>query len=362
MGPALVIGLLATASAAPCPDAQEHVYAAKEAVLQLDLEAAEASLLRAEQGLACGLPALPDMLAELWIVEGALRTLQRDDDSAELAFGAARRTSPTLFVREFGPDVQRRWEGATPSRELGHIDAMPDASAYRVFLDGTEVVFPVDAEAGLHLVQVTHRDQVRYGKVLLVLAGDEHLLLTELPVEPSEPRAMVVSPLPEVSEPTPAPTDSAASAWLGGGASVALGQEIIGRTDDGQTLREPPVKVMVPLEVGATLAPGAVWVRAAGWVAPLLGGSVLFSTPETRLGQMPLSVGGYGAGGVELGAVRTGVLVGVLWPGRLPLRAVASLPVGSMPVHVEGRAGANLSSARPPEPALEVVVAWTPGL
>ncbi len=119
---------------------------------------------------------------------------------------------------------------------------------------------------------------------------------------------------------------------------------------------------MVPLEVGATLAPGSAWVRLGGWVAPLLGGTVLYSTPRTRLGQMPLSIGGYGAGGVELGSVRVGALGGVLWPGRLPIRAVAGLPVGSMPVQVEGRAGANLSSARPAEPSLEVVVAWTPAL
>jgi hypothetical protein len=53
-----------------------------------------------------------------------------------------------------------------------------------------------------------------------------------------------------------------------------------------------------------------------------------------------------------------GGLVGWQWPGRVQLRLLAALELGSIPVAIEPRVGLNVG--RGAEPAVEVLLAYRP--
>jgi hypothetical protein len=226
------VWLLISAAWATCPDPAAGVATAERAVVEARFDDAEAALAQAEAGFVCGDPADPDVLARMWMAEGAWLVLQDRNDEAKESFAAAKRVSPDLWNADYGDRIRAVYDESRDSGEMGQLSLRPAPDAYAAYLDGDEAVFPRSAEAGLHLIQVGPRTKAaQFGKVVALMPGDTLVVTTDLvEVAPAPTPVAVTQPVPtdEPTTTTRSPAllivSGAALALAAGSAGLALAQ------------------------------------------------------------------------------------------------------------------------------------------
>ena len=352
-------------AAEPQPCAlNEDIRTALAAWVRKEQDACRMALDKAA-ALQCA-PVEPQALARYWLVEGALLHAEGDLEASDDNFAAARRVAPEVWLPDLGPALHERWMAARAPEGTGMIVMEPDPGPRPVWVDGALAEKGPggwSVPAGLHLVQIGGLEGSAIEAVsgVWVAPGVSALIQTKLPpYVPPPPPAPAPSPAPSPKAP-PAPVPRPDPPGEGGvqpalhallGASGALGEEL-----KSGMMKEPAVKVALPLELGLGLRTGPLLVRAQLGGALLLGGQYLASTQDGAL-SLParLDLGlAAAAGNARLHA---GVCGGMAWPSRLAGRALAGWrPTG--PLLMELRLGANLPTQRSLEPAGELLVGWS---
>jgi hypothetical protein len=349
---------LSLAWAAPC-DVDQDVMTAYGALVKGELSEAERALGGAEAALGCAAhPSEPQSLGRFWLVEGALLTAQGDPE-ASMSFAAARRVAPELWLPDLSVPARRLWEGAAPESGTGQIALDLELRERKASLDGRPWAGePVPA--GLHALQLQEPDgKPSYGAMIYVGAGTVTNVTTGLPPEPAGP----THASPTHARPTPrAPVARVLQAELATGASLAVGERQQVVLPEGE-LREPGVKLVLPVLVSGRLRQGTLWAQLEGGAGWLVAGPYLSVKADGQLHRTPLRLDVAVGGGTEVGPLDVGLLTGIQWPGRLSERLVASFDLPASedlltdePLSLGVRAGFNLATDRPPEPGLEVLV------
>ena len=202
----MLLFLLATLgdAHAACPDPAAAVEVARDAVLALKDEVAAEALATAELGLTCGAWATPELLADLWLVEGARAGLGGHPLDAADAFSAAARVAPGRWDADLGPDLRRVYDEATqqPSGAPGELRVKPELPELVVRLDGAVVAQPAIIASGLHLVQVGPANgPVIFGRMFLqpadeILTVDTGISNDWTPMDVTEPPPVVAGATP----------------------------------------------------------------------------------------------------------------------------------------------------------------------
>lgn len=355
-------------SASGCPDRLgrlDIVDQAEQKLVEADLVAADLTLRSLEKALGCGALAESELLARMWLVEGAWLTLQGDPQAAVDSWKAAARVAPGRWVEAYGPSLREAYEEAAAepaSTEAARIELDPPLFQWIGAVDGVVTQFPARVAPGLHLVQVgPSEDDIRFARVLVAIPSAPSVVVTGL-VEPTSPFDVGGSgppggkPPKVRKDPRPLPH---ASLYVGAGSDLAFGRAVA-REGEGAA-SEPGVKVMFPLETGLVVRPGRGFFRVAGSAGYLVGGKFLY---DDRYGdtETAASLGGHLVGGAWSGLGDMGLLVGFQWPDRIPIRGVVGGRLPRFPLLVEGRLGMNAAFGRTPEPAVDVVVALVPSL
>lgn len=322
--------LLPAVAFAEC-DPAARVSDAYRALAGGDTAASEAHLAAAEEALGCA-PVARETLVRFWLVEGGL-LVALGDAEADLSFAAARRLDADAWLADLPDAARAAWRAAVAPEGTGGLSF--DVSGRPVLVDGA----PWDGAevaAGLHAVQVADTaGAIRFGAIVYVGGGALATVATGIPPEPPPPgRATAVRIEAET------------------GASLAFGR---GLAAGGLT--EPATKLVVPLGILATALAGRAWFRAELAVGPLVGGPYLSSRADGSLHRTPVRVDADVALGLASEELAAGVSTGVEWPGRLAQRGVLRVPATGR-VAAEVRAGFNLATARPVEPAVEALVAF----
>jgi hypothetical protein len=257
----LWMAALAPLAHADCGDFAALVEAAETAVIENRTDTAAATLSQAEAALGCGPVPSPELLGRMWLAEGTRAYMQGDEKVSRLAFAAASRVAPQLWVDSYGPQVRKIYQAAAAHESAaGSIRIHPNPEGWSTTLDGTAVRFPVDAPSGLHLVQVgRNAQQTDYAEIFFLPAGDTYFILTGLEdtaitsvaaAEPAEEPAIepVQEPVAQVepaepgepleAQPIPAPSgpgfDSPVFLVVGGAAAaVAGGSALLAMSQNG---------------------------------------------------------------------------------------------------------------------------------
>jgi hypothetical protein len=247
---------------AACDDVATLIATAEQAVIENRIEDAGATLRQAEAALSCAPVPEPAVLARMWLAEGTRAYMQSDEKVARLAFAAAARVAPDLWVESYGPQVRKIYQAAAQhDGGAGSVRVHPNPEGWTTTLDGRAVSFPVEAASGLHVVQVGRSAEAsEYAEVFFLPRGDTYFILTgledtpntvaEAPTEPppteptfSEPAEPAIAdatppaepaqPLPVQPLPEPGPgfdspillvVGGAAAIIAGGAAAVAISQ------------------------------------------------------------------------------------------------------------------------------------------
>ena len=254
---------------AECGDFATLIELAEQAVIESRVDDAGATLQQAEAALGCGPVPAPALLSRMWIAEGTRAYLQGDEKVARLAFAAAARVTPELWVEGYGAQVRKVYTtAAVHDGGQGNVRIHPNPEGWSTTLDGTPITFPTQAASGLHLIQVGRNlERTDYAEVFFLPRDDTYFILTgledtpivsmadatptepvaEIPVEPEpEPEPASVAEAP--SDPTPleaqplpdtAPTGDGLSSpvfLVLGGAAVAIagGAAVAAMTQDQQ--------------------------------------------------------------------------------------------------------------------------------
>jgi hypothetical protein len=248
---------------ADCDDFATLVQSAETAVSGGRVDEAAATLRQAELSLACSPVPSPALLGRMWLAEGTRAYMQGDEKVSRLAFAAAARVAPDLWIDSYGPAVEKIYRTAS-SHDSGNgsVRIHPNPDGWSTTLDGSAVSFPADAPSGLHLLQVGRSaDQTDYAEIFFLPRDDTYFVLTGLednpiatvaqvepepPVEPTppvepeapaevEPPAVAeVVPVPLEAQPLPDPTpagpgfSSPVFLVVGGAAAVVAGGTAIG--------------------------------------------------------------------------------------------------------------------------------------
>ncbi len=178
-------------------------------------DAGRAALAEATESLACA-PQTSDTLGWYWLLEAERLTDAGDPARAALARDAGRR-----LLRPEDPRLVGLPAPEAPG--AGWIDLDTNRSAARV--DATVPArWPAEVPAGLHLVQVVTPggDEVRYGKIVRVVADEEVLVETGLPELAPVPVA-AIEPLPISDTTLSEPPPPARSPWWFVVSGVAAG-------------------------------------------------------------------------------------------------------------------------------------------
>lgn len=170
----------------------------ERAVLEARLEALPELQARVDASLACGRPLGPDLLARLWLAEGASLELRADPAGAEQAFAAAWRADPDLWNADFGPQLRAAYDRAVDRAPVASGQLRVEAEgAWVVRVDGRPTAFESTQPSGLHLVQVHAPEQdVRYGLQVVLLPGQRVTVRTGLVAETAPPPVIAVAPEP----------------------------------------------------------------------------------------------------------------------------------------------------------------------
>ena len=343
---AFLVGWAAAQTA--CPSRVDALDRLEEAVLTADYAAAEAQLEAVITTFACGPVASAEQLARLWNLEGALLVFTGETDAAVESFQASRRMSDA-FPEVLGSKLEAVWSGAPAADGDGEVSVDPKPVWWTVAVDGAPGPAPRQVPVGLHLVQIgPSTSDIRLAKVVYVGSGATALVANELVEGP--PPAPVAAP----AAARPADRPPVVSTHTAIGVSAAIG---------AAERDEPAAKVHLPLEVGASLRlgrAGALWIRPHVAAGPTVTGPFVYAGPlgdaiSRRALAAALTVGG----GTHQGDF--GACVGLLWPGRISTRVVASLPLGDSPWRVEPRLGLNagwnagIDEGRGAEPAVELL-------
>jgi len=184
--------LIAVAEATDCREPGSLVSDAESAVLEARLDDAASALAALDQSLSCSAPAAPEILARMWLAEGAMLVFEGRSDEAVDSFAAARRAAPTVWVAAYGAELRAVYERAG-SGGAGSLDLLPTPAEGEGWLDGAATSFPAEVESGLHAVQVVREGRARFGRVIYVAPGDALSVQTNL----------AATPLPEPVTPQP---------------------------------------------------------------------------------------------------------------------------------------------------------------
>ncbi len=213
---------MAAAAWADCPSPTAHVDAAQQAVLEARLDDAASQLAAAEGAFGCDMAASPEVLARMWIAEGAMLVFEGDPDAAAESFAGAKRVSADTWVDDYGSKLKAAWQAAPELAGGGTVTLEPAAHAEIGFLNGKLTPFPSEVQSGLHLVQVIPDGQAQFATVVYVGDGDVLNVPTGLPADLA-PLAVVadISPQPLPTDPPPA-RGSATPVFLIAGAGVGV--------------------------------------------------------------------------------------------------------------------------------------------
>ena len=189
---------------AECADFAALVESAEQAVVESRTEDAGATLRQAEAALGCAAVPAPSLLARMWLAEGTRAYMQGDEKVARLAFAAAARVSPELWVESYGPQVKKIYQtAASHDSVVGSVRIHPNPEGWSTTLDGEGVDFPFEAASGLHLVQVGHTaERTDYAEIFFLPPGDTYFILTGLEDTPLVSMA-AADPEPTPPEPDP---------------------------------------------------------------------------------------------------------------------------------------------------------------
>jgi hypothetical protein len=146
----------------------------------------------------------------MWLAEGTRAYMQGDEKVARLAFAAAARVAPDLWVESYGPQVKKVYQtAASHDGAIGSVRIHPDPEGWSTTLDGVVVDFPVEAASGLHLIQVGHTtERSDYAEIFFLPPGDTYFILTGLEDTPIVSLA-AADPEPTPPEPDPDPEATA---------------------------------------------------------------------------------------------------------------------------------------------------------
>ncbi len=260
----LWLAALSPLAQAECDDVALLIDNAEQAVIEARTDDAAATLRQAEVALNCSPVPSPALLARMWLAEGTRAYMQGDEKVARLAFAAAARVAPELWVESYGDQVRQIYQAsANYEGGQGSVRIHPNPEGWSTTLDGTDTSFPAQAASGLHVIQVGRTaERTEYAEVFFLPKDDTYFILTGLedtpivslatadptpPVQPVEPavtdptvpdpvvaQADPTAPDPLVAQPLPAPSPrgegfsspiflvlGGATAALAGGAAVA---------------------------------------------------------------------------------------------------------------------------------------------
>lgn len=358
------LGQASAAGGAPrpgCPTRAERLDLLDEGeagLLEADFGTAETKLRALEGAFSCGSLVETDLLARMWLLEGAWLTLQGNPDQGADSFRAAARVGPAVWVSDYGPKLRSAYEAAiaVPAAGSTTLSVDPDLFRWVGAVDGQPTRFPLNVPPGLHLVQVgASTDDVRFSRIVVAFADTPIVIVTGL-VEPTgSETAGGPKPAPGAPETKPPVEHPPWTLHAAAGAGLALGPDPAGA--------EAGTKVAVPLEAGVVWRPSnAAWTRVVVSSGALLGGTYGWThgdVPTTS----PSQLGAHVAGGFAARQGDMGFLAGWQWPGRAAFRGVLAGRLPKVPVHLEGRIGLNLSaSGGAPETAVDLLLAFTPRL
>lgn len=299
----------------------------------------------------CGPRATPDQLATYWLAEGAYLALTGEAEASVDAFAAARRVAPDHWIDAYGPALEKAWQAAPIAASTGQVDVTPPPQWYTAFVDGVPVAgLPAEVESGLHLIQLgPDASDMRMARAVFVRPGAVAVAAHELVEDPRPAPAAVQEPVVPVVE-APRAHQPPVALGVAAGASVAIGRS---------TPTSPALQLAFPIEPSLVLRGGALWVRAAGAVAPRVGGAWDVDD-DLGTGTTPTAVGAHLAVGGVTPQGDVGLLGGYQWPGRLTVAALVAVPLGASAFRIESRLGAHLLQGM--EPTAQVLLAFRPAL
>ena len=247
----MLLGSVAAFAQTPCEDVAPLVDQAEQAIFQVRFDVAEGLLSRAEKGMACGALADPELLARLWLAEGAMYSFSGDDVGSFHAFQAAIRVAPRMWVSNYGAHLRERYDEAfNTTVGKGFIDFEPQLAFYEGAVDGVVLTeFPAEVSEGLHLVQVRPPSgTVVFGRVVFVDGDSTARVRTG--ITEIAPPTLAVSPVvvrTETVVPILKPprkkwhwliAGATAGAFAGGAALLAFNEKsVIGRAQTAQQVR-----------------------------------------------------------------------------------------------------------------------------
>ncbi len=331
------LGTSAWAQQQPCPDRNDRldlIDEAEAALVEADLATVDRRLRRLDEAWGCGPVADGELLGRVWLVEGAYLVLQGDIASGSEAWRAAGRVAPGEWVSEFGDRLRELYEAALDVPQgRAEIVVMPPLFQYLGTVDGQQVRFPFELDAGLHLVQVGPTlDSVEFARSLIVAQDTSSVVQTgllegtsgNLPAPPAPPATPGTSTVQVRKLPV---FEAALALHIGGGAQMAMGRGI-----ESVAGSETAVKLLLPLETGLVLRPGrSWWLRPTVMTAPLIGTELLYT--DSR-------------GQTDTPAATPAALGAQLAGGGTPSKATSALKrVGRGPV---GSASKRCTPAAPP--------------
>lgn len=342
-----------------CPSRSERLDLLDEgeaALVEADFGTAETKLRALEGAFGCGPVVEIDLLARMWLLEGAWLTLQGSASQGADSFRAAARVSSAVWVSDYGPKLREAYEAAVAAPVAGSttLSVEPELFRWTGAVDGQPAHFPTSVSPGLHLVQVgPGTEDTRFSRIVVAFANTPVVVVTGL-VEPTGSGVPAPQPAPGTPPPKPPVEHPPLSLHAAAGASTSLGPD-----PDGE---ETGTKLALPIETGVIWQPtNPIFTRLAVVGGPLLTGRFAWNDGDVPAGS-PSLLGVNLAGGFASRQGDMGALVGWQWPGRAVVRGILAGHVPKVPLRIEGRIGLNLPVGAVPETALDVLVAFTPRL
>lgn len=182
--------LILPSARAACDVPSVHVVAAERAVLAVERPKAAAELEQAMGAMACSPPVDVETLARFWLATAVLAKIDGDEARSKEAFLAAWRLAPGVWLPGYGDAMEQtrnRVVKELSNRPNGRLILSAPPQHSQIWLDGRQVVPPLDLEAGLHLVQLAPAGGVPYFQRSFVLPAGEDLSMTVDAVEPAAP-------------------------------------------------------------------------------------------------------------------------------------------------------------------------------